>query len=86
MVRSVDTEKEHRDLVARLNAIMLLSVENMLASGLISKSRAIEILHSSGLSSVEIAEIFGIKATNIRMTILRMRKQKRTRSDKSVMH
>lgn len=72
-------QSENKDLVVRLNAVIALLIENLLGSGLISGTRAIEILHLSGMSSTEIAELLGIKASNVHVTMSRIRKQKGTR-------
>ena len=81
MIREANSED--RNIIIRLNAIMLLSIENMIAGGLISKARAIEILYLSGMTPTEIGMIFGQPAANIGSLLSKLKKQKRGPEDKT---
>ena len=76
------TKKENDEVVARLDSIIGLLSENMIASGLIGKGRAVEILNDSGLGPTEIGKIFHLPATSIGSILNRQKKQKSHKKSK----
>lgn len=73
----METKKDSEEVVTRLNGIIALLMENMVASGLIGIGRAIEILYASGLSSTDIGRILERPPTHISSIISKQKKQKR---------
>ncbi|MGC1709164.1 MAG: hypothetical protein WA799_05100 [Nitrosotalea sp.] len=70
--------KDNKEIIGRLDAIIGLLTENLVGSGLIGKGRAIEVLYTAGLSPTEIGKIFHLPATSIGSIVSRQSKQKRT--------
>lgn len=70
---------ENNRITRRLDAVIGLLLENMVVSGLIGKGRAIEILHTAGLTPTEIGKILDIPFTSIGSIVSRQKKQKKSR-------
>jgi len=73
---------EGKEIVKRLDAMIGLMVENMTASGLVGKGRAIEILKMGGLGPSEIGKIVDLPATSIGSILTRQKKQKQKKRAK----
>jgi len=76
------SNKEQKDVLNRLDAMIGLLSENMIASGLIGKGRAIEILNESGLGPTEIGKIFHLPATSVGSILTRQKKQRSRKKSK----
>lgn len=68
---------ENNETNKRLDTIIGLLVENMMASGLASRGRAIEVLNAGGLGPTEIGKIVGLPTTSVGSILSRQKKQKR---------
>lgn len=66
---------ENTEIVTRLNTMIALLTENMMASGLVGKIRAMEILQKGGLTSTEIGKIVGLPATSVSSMLSRKKKR-----------
>jgi len=75
------TKSENKEIINRLDTIIGLLMEDILASGLASKGRAIEILSAGGLGPTEIGKIVGLPTTSVG-SILSRQKQKGRRKSK----
>jgi len=75
-------KNDNDEIIARLDSIIGLLSENMIASGLIAKGRAVEILNDSGLGPTEIGKIFHLPATSIGSILSRQKKQKGRKKSK----
>ena len=69
------TNKEN-EIIKRQDAMIGLLVENMVASGLIGKGRAVEILNTAGLGPTEIGHIFNVPASSISPMLTRQKQQR----------
>ena len=67
---------DDEQVVRRLDTIIGLLIENMIVSGLITKGRAIEILHETGLRPTDIGKIVEIPTTSVGSILSRQKKQK----------
>jgi len=74
--------KSDDEVIKRLDTIIGLLVENMLATGLISKGRAIEVLHYGGLGPSDIGKIVDQPTTSIGSVLSRQKKQKLRKKSK----
>lgn len=74
-----DRPQNNRDLIVRLNAMIALQIENMLAGGIIGKARAIELLYISGMGPTEIGELVDQPASNIGSLLSKLKKQRKSR-------
>lgn len=67
-------KNENTEIITRLNTVIALLTENMMASGLVGKMRAMEILQKGGLTSKEIGQIVGLPATSVSSMLSRKKK------------
>ena len=72
-------KNENTEIVTRLNTMIALLTENMMASGLVGKIRAMEILQKGGLTTTEIGKIVGLPAPSV-SSMLSRKKKKRTKT------
>lgn len=72
---------ENKEVTKRLDAMIGLMVENLIASGLVGKGRAIEILSMGGLGPTEIGKIVDLPSTSIGSILTRQKKQKRKKRE-----
>ena len=72
---------DDKEITKRLDAMIGLMVENLTASGLVGKGRAIEILSMGGLGPSEIGKIVDLPATSIGSILTRQKKQRKKKSE-----
>lgn len=69
-------KKTDEEITKRLDALIGLSLENVVVSGLIGKGRAIEILYIAGLTPTEIGKILHLPTTSIGSILSKQKKQR----------
>lgn len=72
-------DNENEEIIKRLDSIIALLLENLTASGLIGKGRAIEVLHAGGLGPTDIGNILGVPRSHVGSVLTKQKKQKKSK-------
>ena len=70
------------EIIKRLDSIIALLLENLTASGLVGKGRAIEVLNAGGLGPTEIGNILGVSRSHVGAVLNRQKKQRKQKKSK----